>query len=190
MAKEVVEALLDEVIGTCADPEEKQTLQAIKLGTDAVSLPEELVASEKEEVSEKNQEDMFHIITKAKLPQKIKLALYGNKVARNLLIRERSRQVSLLVLENPRLTEGEVEEFSKNTGLDEAVFRNISQNTTWMKNYSVKLNIVANPRVPVDVSLRWIKFLQDRDLKALSRSKNISQIVATQCRKLAEKRVK
>ena len=79
-------------------------------------------------------------------------------------------------------------EFSRNTNLDPSVFRAISQNGQWMKSPSVKLNLVANPRVPIDVSMRWLRYLQDKDLKFLARSKNIPGVVATQARKLLEQR--
>lgn len=68
------------------------------------------------------------------------------------------------------------------------MLRGIGNNASWMKAYALKHAIVSNPKTPIDIALRWLKHLQDKDLGRLAKSKNISQIVATQSRKLFEKR--
>ena len=169
----------------------KQELELVRSGSDQVKLPEELTKESSEDAAKKeskDQSDLFARIRDMSIPQKIKLAMFGNKVARGLLIRDRNKQVPLFVLQNPRLGEEEVVEFAKNTNLDELVFRAIANNTTWMKSYHIKLNLVSNPRVPIDISLRWVKYLHDGELRILAKSKNIPQVIASQCRKLLEKR--
>ena len=91
-------------------------------------------------------------------------------------------------MQNPRLGEVEVVELARNPNLDELVFRAIANNSTWMKNYSVKLNLVSNAKVPIDISLRWVKYLHEGDLRLLAKSKNIPQVIASQCRKIVERK--
>ena len=125
-----------------------------------------------------------------KLGQKIKTAMLGNMGARAMLIRENSRQIRQAVMKNPRLTENEVYEFAKNSNLDKQVFQMIGNDNTWMKSYAIQVAIVSNPKTPMEISIRWIKYLKDKELRDLSKSRNIPSALATQVRKLLETRNK
>ena len=157
-------------------------LKTIASGADAIVLPAELV----KDGPDTGEESAAAMISALRIPEKIKLALYGNKVARGTLIKDRYRQIPLFVLQNPRLTESEVLEFAKNTGLEQVVLRAIAAAPTWIKSYAIKLAIVSNPKVPIDASIRFVPHLLDKDLRRLAKSKNIPQAIAVQCRKLAE----
>ncbi len=125
-------------------------------------------------------------ISKMKLPQKIKLAMFGNSTCRNLLIRDSNRMVQQFVLKNPRIQVREIEEFAKNPNLSEQVLRAIGNNTNWMKSYAAKWHLVGNPKTPVDVSMRWIKFLNITEIKKLAKSKNVPQVIVTAARRKME----
>lgn len=181
-----LERLFDAVLFEVDDPLLREQIRAVQIGSDSISLPDELM-NEEQEVKE-NQENLCAIIKEMNVPQRIKLALFGNLTARALLVRDSNRLVSQFVLQNPKLTEGEVVEFAKNANLDEDILRSIGNSGTWMKNYSIKVAIVSNPKVPVDVSLKWVNYILDKDLRKLSKSKNIPDVIASQCRKTLEKR--
>jgi len=68
----------------------------------------------------------------------------------------------------------------------EAVLRGIPMNRRFSKNYAVVLNLVFNPRTPLDLSLSLMKNLLVGDLRNLSNNKEISDTV----RKLATKMFK
>ena len=167
--------------------EEQQQVEQIRSGNDQVQVPTELL---KEAPASPQSQNVAEMLRALKTPQKIKLPLFGNRTVRALLIRDSNRQIPLFVLQNAKLTEDEVVEFSRNSNLDDSVLRAIANSSQWMKSYSVKMNIVSNPRVPLDLSLRWLKFVQEKDLRLLARSKNVSSVVANQARKLLEKRAK
>lgn len=154
---------------------------AIREGTDNIAVPDELMKDEEEDESSDN---LYLQIQNMAIPQKIKLAMLGNKTARALLIRDPNRSIAMFVLQNPRLTEGEVQEMAKNNNLDEAILREIANNSQWMRSYIVKAGLVANPKTPIDVSVKWVKHLHDADLRRLSRSKNIPQVLASQCTRM------
>jgi hypothetical protein len=118
------------------------------------------------------------------------MALLGNQIARAILIRDTNRQIAQFVLSNPRITDTEILEFSKNANLDESVLRSIATCEEWMKHYSVKLGILSNPKTPVDISIKWIKYLQSKDLRGLAKSRGVPQVIVSQCRKLLETRQK
>ena len=168
----------------------QKEILAIVEGKDSIKLPEEMVA-EKEEVVTHEGSDMYTLIGKMSVPEKVKLALFGNQTARRILIRDTSsKQIPFFVLQNARITEAEIYDIAKNSNIDEMVLRAIANNSHYMKNYAVKVAIVSNPRVPIDVSLKWVKFLVDKDLKKLASSKNIPQVLSTHCQKMLENKKK
>lgn len=133
--------------------------------------------------SEEVSDDLRQVLLKAKLPQKVKLALLGNATCRALLIRDSNKIIQQCVLKNPRLQTTEIEEFAKNSNLSEFVLRSIGVNSQWMRNYSLKYAITFNPKTPQDVSIKWVKFLNTVDLRKLAKSKNVPSVIAVTARK-------
>jgi hypothetical protein len=114
-----------------------------------------------------------HLIQNMTIPQKIKLAIAGGKDARGLLIRESSKMIALAVLDNPRITIGEIEFFAKSTNMSEDVIRKIGINNEWSKKNSVVSALVSNPKTPVGISMGFIHRLNDRELGILEKSRNV-----------------
>jgi hypothetical protein len=123
------------------------------------------------------------IIMRMSIPQKVKLALSGAKDARGLLVRESSKIIALSVLQNPRLTIGEVEFFAKSPNLSEDVIRKIGSNAEWTKKYSVVSALVYNPKTPVGISLGFVNKLTDRDLGILEKSRGVPEGLRTAAKK-------
>lgn len=140
-----------------------------------------------DETNPEKEANIFKLLQGMKLPQRVKLALFGNRSARQILLKDSNRMVQMMVLQNPRITENEICDAAKNTNTDDQVLRNIAGNSQWMKSYQMKSSVVFNAKTPVDISIKWVKFLNPSDLKKLSKSKNIPQVLATQARKLSEK---
>jgi hypothetical protein len=128
------------------------------------------------------------LIHKMTVPQKIKLALVGGKDARGLLIREASKMIATTVLDNPRLTIGEIEFFARSANISEDVIRKIGTNGEWSKKISVVSALVNNPKTPVGISLAFINRLSDRELGILEKSRNVPAPVRTAARNCLTKR--
>lgn len=183
-------SILEELAAAGIDTAE---VKAALSQTDSISLPESLTkesAEEGKQAEATEGSNLFKLISEMKVAQKIKLALLGNKAARAILINDTSKQIPLFVLQNPGVTVTEVAEFAGNKELGELVFRAINNRSAWMKNYEIQKALVGNPKVPVDISMRWIKYLMEKDLRIYAKSKNIPQLIATQCRKTVERRQK
>jgi len=148
----------------------------------AVAAPGTSADARGREAGRKKKLNVQQVLQTMTIPQKIKLALSGAKDARGLLIREASKMVSLAVLENPRITIGEIEFFSKSTNLSEDVMRKIGSNSEWSKRYAVASNLASNPKTPVGISLGFITKLTDHDLNMLEKSRNIPAAVRTAAR--------
>ena len=130
-----------------------------------------------------SEEQLYIRITKMLLPEKIKLALLGNATCRTLLIRDPNRMIQAFVLKNPRLQPKEVEEFARNPNLSEFVIRTIADNQNWTKGYGMKLNLVLNPKTPLEISLKFLRFLNAGDVKRIAKSKNLPQTLVVAARK-------
>lgn len=161
---------------------EKNEVETIVTAKDDIKLAAELTTEGTD------SSDLRRVIDEMTLPQRLKLALFGNKQCRAILVFDSSRIVQEAVLKNPRLQLLEVEELVKNTSLPEQVFRGISKNREWMRTYSLKKNFIFNPKAPLDLTMRWISFLNSRDMKDIARSKNLPQVLVNEAKKRTQEK--
>ncbi|MBI1912442.1 MAG: hypothetical protein HYS21_10650 [Deltaproteobacteria bacterium] len=122
--------------------------------------------------------------------QKIKLALSGNKSAREYLIKDSNKIIALSVLKNPRITEDEVQRLISSKGTPEDLLRHVARNKEWLKNYSVKLGMVANAKTPLSISIKLLDHLYEKDLDKIGKSKNIPSVLASAARRKVEAKAK
>ena len=80
---------------------------------------------------------------------RIKLAMKGDREARNILMRDPNRLVSQAVVTNPKITEQEIETISAMRSVPEDVLRQIAINRQWARSYKISLNLARNPRTPI-----------------------------------------
>ena len=117
------------------------------------------------------------------MPDKIKLATLGRREQRAILIRDPNRIVSTAVLASPKLTDTEVENFSRMQNVSDEVLRIIGTSRTWTKNYLVVSSLVKNPRTPPAISLALLGRLVERDVKGLTVNRNVPESVRLAARK-------
>lgn len=184
--QELLEELRTEIAGNSSfEEEEKASVVPLTTEAGSVSLGEVLVKDGTPSAEE--SADIRAQLANMTLPQKLKVAMFGNATCRTLLIGDSNKIIQMAVLKNPKLKVKEVEEFARNKNLSDTVLRTISNKREWISDYSVKLGLVWNPRCPQDVSLKWLRYLRTSDLKGLAKSKEVPQVVTTLARKrLAE----
>jgi hypothetical protein len=130
---------------------------------------------------EEKRDTTLQKIAKLDVKGRIALAVRGSKEERSILIRDGTKLVALAVLESPKLSDGEVENFAQQKNVLESVLRSIPMKRRFAKNYAVTRHLVFNPRTPLDVSLGLMKNLLVHDLKNLSANKEVADTI----RKLA-----
>ncbi len=130
---------------------------------------------------EAKRESTLQKIAKLDVSGRIQLAMKGTKEERTLLIRDGTKLVALAVLESPKISDGEVEKIASQKNILEAVLRAIPMKRKFSKNYALLLNLVFNPRTPIDLSLGLMKNILIGDLKNLAGNKEVSETI----RKLA-----
>ena len=109
--------------------------------------------------------------------QKVKAALTGSKEERMILIRDSNKLVARAVMQSPKLTEHEVENYASMKDVCEDALRIITLNRRFMKLYVVVRALVNNPRTPIDVGLHLLPRIHDLDLKRLALNRNVSDVV-------------
>lgn len=119
---------------------------------------------------------------------KIRFALKGTREVRMILIRDPNRPVCAAVMQNPRITDQEVETISALKSVSEEVLRIIGTNRGWIRSYTVIHNLVRNPKTPVALSLNFLNRIQSRDLRQLGMNKNIPEVVRTMASRMYVKR--
>jgi hypothetical protein len=152
-------------------------------------LPEEvIVAAEKtitqrapatpqQEKEEKRAKSRYQEIQDMSVPDKVKLAMSGDKEARSILIKDSNRQIQMAVLDSPRITEPEIVSVANSRNVGEDILRKIAGNREWMKNYQIRLGLVNNPKTPLPIGLRIIGTLMISDLRRLGKSKGVSSVL-------------
>ena len=117
------------------------------------------------------------------IAQRIALAMKGNREERAILIRDPNRIVTASVLSSPKMNDTEVAAIAKMQNVSEDVLRTIAKNRAWLKNYSVVLAVVKNPKTPVAMSMNLMARLSEKDLKLLSTDRNVPDALRTQARR-------
>jgi hypothetical protein len=135
------------------------------------------------EQSAEGKERLLQKIQKLAVSDRIKLAMRCGAEERTILIKDANKQVMLAVLENPKITEPEIEAVANNRTAPEEALRAISKNREWMKNYSIQLALIRNPKTPPGVSVRFVGSLKKKDLKLLEINRGVSEAVRAAAKK-------
>ena len=114
--------------------------------------------------------------------EKIKLAMKGTREQRGQLIRDGNRMIAASVLSSPKLSETEVESYARMSNVSDDVLRLIGNNRSWTKSYLITAALARNPKTPLAISLRLVSRLNVRDLKMITRDRNVQDAVRKACK--------
>ncbi len=161
------------------------------LGEGMEEIAHQLSTENEEELADEEiRGNLFAAVQKMSVMQKIKLARMGGSEARGLLIRDRNKVVASAAISSPRITENEVVGFAKSRNVCDEVLRVISANREWTRSYQVKLALATNPKCPQASSIKYLNYLQDRDLKNVMKSKDVSSAISSHARRILQKKGK
>jgi len=148
---------------------------------------EEKGAGEEEETTpavEEKRETIQQLLRSMTAGQKVALAGKGNTEVRKILVRDKNRLVCVKVLQNPRITDSEVEQYAKSTNVSDDVLRFIGSKREWSKLVPVVRALVQNPKTPLGLSLTHLKRMSVRELDGLSKNRNIPEALRKSAKKL------
>jgi hypothetical protein len=123
-----------------------------------------------------------------KVKDRMKLGMKGDREARSILIRDSNRIVAQAVINNPRITDQEVEAIAAMRTVSDEVLRLIAMNRAWARQYPIIHNLARNPRTPLPTAITILMRLQTKDLKNLSQNRNVPEAVRRQALRLATAR--
>ena len=119
---------------------------------------------------------------------RIKLGMKGDREARGILIRDSNKIVATAVINNPRITEKEVENIASMRTVADEVLRLIAHNRAWARSYQIIHNLARNSRTPIASAISILPRIQTRDLQHLSQNRNVSEAVRRQAQRLLQTR--
>lgn len=131
---------------------------------------------------------IIHRIMKMGMKDRTRLALQGDRESRNILIRDPNRIVAQAVVNNPRITDQEIEKIASMRSIPEEILRQIAANRQWSHNYSIAHNLARNPRTPIANCMNILPRLQMKDLNILAKNRNVSDAIRRQALRLAQLR--
>ena len=143
-------------------------------------------AAEDSEAPQPLNRALHGIIAEMSVAQKVRLGLMGNESARRILVRDAKRLVALSVLRSPKLNHKEITFFAQQRAVHEDVIREIARNREWTRYYPTMMALVTNPKCPPQQALTFVKMLQPKDLKWLSKAKDVPGFVSRNARAILE----
>lgn len=173
LPSERYEDLLDETFEQRQSAAERLVAEALAEGTTAA--PPERVA-------------LIRRIMLMKVKDRMKLGMKGDREARSILIRDPNKVVAQAVINNPRITDQEVEAIAAMRTVANDVLRLIAMNRNWARQYSIIHNLARNPRTPLPTAMSILPRLHTKELKVLGQNRNVSDAVRRQALRLATAR--
>jgi regulator of extracellular matrix RemA (YlzA/DUF370 family) len=119
---------------------------------------------------------------------RMKLAMKGDREARSILIRDSNKVVCSAVVNNPRITEQEIENIAAMRTISDEVLRLIALNRSWARSYPIIHNLARNPRTPIPTVMNILLRIKTKDLQNLTQNRNVSEAVRRQAQRLQQVR--
>jgi regulator of extracellular matrix RemA (YlzA/DUF370 family) len=115
---------------------------------------------------------------------RVKLGMKGDREARAILVRDSNKVVASAVINNPRITEHEVEAVAAMRTVSDEVLRLIALNRAWARSYSITHNLARNPRTPIATAIGILPRIRTKDLQQITQNRNVSETVRRQAYRL------
>jgi len=176
------------------DHEAEAALRAV-LGNEMGSFVKQLIEEKggdvtDEQVEQLQEGNLFQLVQQMTVFQKIQIGRMGNKEARGLLVRDRNKLVAISVATSPKITESEIVAIAQSRNVCDEVYRVIARSREWTRNYQVKLALAGNPKCPQAMAVKFVNYLQDKDLRILMRSRDVSRAISTHARRILSRKGK
>jgi hypothetical protein len=156
----------------------------VKTSTEIEAIKRKDLAHKAARSREIHTESLMMRVQKLTVSERIRLAMKGNRDIRSILLKDTNKEVILSVLENPKISDSEIEMIARSRSVREEALRTISRNREWMKNYNIVLALVSNPKTPAGVAMGFVSSLKTRDLQILEKNKNVAEAVRSAAKRL------
>jgi hypothetical protein len=159
----------EETEGT-GDEAESEAIDSTEAGTEAEQAGGE-------EGRARGVEELTIRIMQMSVPERVKLALTGSRDERRILIGDSSKMVGMAVLRARGLTLSEIESFCAMRHLDPDIYRKIAFKRDWIRRLVIAQALVKNPKAPLDITMPLVRRLPMRELRNVSRDRNLPEAI-------------
>lgn len=104
---------------------------------------------------------------------KIRVARYGGRTVRRMIMKGMDKQLHGHLLSNPKITPDEVAAMASEAALDPLVLKRIASSSEWTQYNQVVKNLITNPKLPLPRVRQLLSKLSPRDMKRLQRSNRL-----------------
>jgi hypothetical protein len=111
------------------------------------------------------------------IPARLKLTRGAPRSLRSILLRDSNSLVAVSVIQNNSLSDQEIEQTASNRAIIEEVLEAIARNRQWSAKYNICKALVQNPRTYLPTALRLMTKMSVRDLRDLSRDRNVADAI-------------
>lgn len=166
-----VRAALEEAAERITDQELSEAIEAVR------QLP---VTGEVED-STGLSEGQIRMLT---VPQRLRLTRGASRSMRQILLRDPNGQVAVAVLMHNNFSEQEMEQVARSRSVAEDVLLEVSRRREWVARYSICRALTSNPKTPVSIAVRLLPRISVRDLRLMSRDRNLADAVRSSASRL------
>jgi len=178
---------------TITDEEAEAALRAV-LGDEMGAYVKQLVKENpdltEDQIKEIQGGNLYQMVQQMSVFQKIQIGRMGNKEARSLLVRDRNKLVAIAVATSPKITESEILAIAQSRNVCDEVYRVIAMSREWTRSYQIKQALATNPKCPQSMAMKFVNYLQDKDLRVLMRSRDVPRVISTHARRILTKKGK
>ncbi len=107
------------------------------------------------------------------IPVRMKMARGANRQVRSILIHDTNTQVAISVINGNSIPDQEIEQIANSRSVVSEVLAEIPKRREWIRKYAIARALVKNPRTQLATSIGLVPRMTMRDLRDLSRDKNV-----------------
>jgi len=150
-----------------------------EIAQEAEAITEDEIKEAVEEITGEKQAvlDLHRLkdseIRQLPVPMRMKVARGAPVQVRSVLIRDTNAQVALAVMYGNNLTDQEVEMIAASRSVRDEVLAEIPKKREWIQKYTVVKSLVKNPRTQLATAVKLVPRLSVKDLRELSKDKNV-----------------
>ncbi len=118
------------------------------------------------------------------VPQRLRLTRGASRAMKQILLRDPNSQVAVAVLMHNNFSEQEMEQLARSRSVAEDVLLEVAKRRDWVARYSICRALTGNPKTPIAIAVRLLPRISVRDLRLLSRDRNLADAVRSSAARL------
>ena len=137
--------------------------------------------------------DLLNRINKMSVPERIRLALIGNRTERFILSKDPNEMVASALLENPDLDSRELQSLIEGRGRPISFIELVIKRDHLLKGDNILLSLIKHPELPLKKVSRVLNEMKGSMLKTVSKDHSINpniRLMASDLRRLKSKKSK